>query len=199
LADVSEGFALRSAVNQANSAYNSANSTANTLGSEAQGIGANLTPFLTQEMLHPQGIGQTGLSAETAAAQAGAGGAASGLTGVANQRAAVSRNAGGFSAALDDAARQREKAAAGSSEAITGENEMLKQQQTQEGAAGLGKMYGTDTSGMLESQGQEAPDINAEANANKTGWLQNTLGILNTISGGGNAAANMKSAGMFGG
>ena len=100
MAHVSEGIALRSAVGQASNAYGSANNTANTLGSEAQGIGANLTPFLTQEMLHPQGIGQTGLSAETAAAEGGAGGAASGLTGVADQRAAVSRNAGGFTAAL---------------------------------------------------------------------------------------------------
>jgi hypothetical protein len=180
LADVVEGDELRNAVNQANSAEGTAASTGANLGAEAQGIGANLTPFLTEEMLHPQGVGQTGLAAETAAGEAGAGGAASGLMGVANQRAAVSRNAGGFSAALDEAARQRDKAAAGSSEGIAANNEMLKQQQSQEGATGLGHLYGTDTSGMLQSQGQEANDINAETNADKTGWLQNTLGILNT-------------------
>jgi hypothetical protein len=33
-------------------------------------------------------------------------------------------------------------------------------------------MYGTDTSGMLESQGQEANDVNTEFNASKYGWLQ---------------------------
>lgn len=180
---------MRNAVNQANQAEQGAVNTANTLGGEAQGIGANLTPFLTQEMLHPQGIGQTGLAAETAAGMAGAGGAASGLTGVANQRAAVSRNAGGFSAALDQAARERSKAAAGASEGIQAGNEQEKLQQQQEGARGLGNLYGTDTSGMLQSQGQEANDINAEVDANKTGWLQNTLAIINTlkpgISGGG--------------
>ena len=190
---------MRSAVNQATSAEQNAGNTANTLGGEGQGISANLTPFLTQEMLHPQGIGQTGLSAETAAAEGGAGGAASGLTGVANQRAAVSRNAGGFSAALDDAARQRDKAAAGASEGITGQNEMLKTQQQEEGARGLQGMYGTDTSGMLNAMGQQHEDINSEVDANKTGWLQNTLGILDTINGSGNAAANMKKAGLFGG
>ena len=179
---------MRSAVRSGEDAFNNANSTANTLGGEAQGIGSELTPFLTQEMLHPQGIGQTGLSAETGAALAGAGGAASGLTGAANERAAVSRNAGGFSAALDDAARQRAKAAAGASEGITAGNEQLKQQQVQEGAGGLQRMYGTDTSGMLESMGQEAPDINAQVNANKTGWLQNTLAIMDTLSGAGAAA-----------
>ena len=191
---VEGGRSLRNAVNQASSAYNEANNTANTLGGEAQGIGANLTPFLTQEMLHPQGIGQTGLSAETAAAEAGAGGAASGLTGVANQRAAVSHNAGGFSAALDDAARQREKAAAGVSEGITGENEMLKQKQMQEGAAGLGSMYGTDTSGMLKAESLLPEDVNAEANANKSGWLQNTLGILDTGANVANSIAKLRNS-----
>ena len=64
---------MRNAVNQASNAAGTAASTGATLGGEAQGIGANLTPFLTEEMLHPQGIGQTGLAAETAAAEGGAG------------------------------------------------------------------------------------------------------------------------------
>jgi hypothetical protein len=172
---------MRNAQNQANSAENTAVSTGATLGGEAQGIGANVTPFLTQEMLHPQGIGQTGIAAETGAALAGAGGADAGLVGQANQRAAVSRNTGGFQAALDDASRQRMKAAAGASEGIQANNENLKQQQSQEGAQGLEHMYGVDTSGMLQSQGQEANDINAEVNAGKSGWLQNTMGVLQGI------------------
>jgi hypothetical protein len=145
-------------------------------------------------MQNPQGIGQTGLSAETASALGGAGGSASGLTGVANQRAAVSRNAGGFQAALDDASRNRDKAAAGASEGITANNENLKMQQQQDAARGLQGMYGTDTSGMLQSQGQEANDINAESEANKTGWLQNALAIGGMVTGGGNAAANIMNA-----
>lgn len=179
---------MRSAVGQASSAYTNAGNTANTLGNEAQGIGANLTPFLTQEMTHPQGIGQTGLSAETGSALAGAGGAAAGLTGAADERAAVSRNAGGFSAALDDAARQRAKGAAGASEGITANNEQLKQQQVQDAAHGLQGMYGTDTSGMLNAMGQQHEDINSEIEGNKTGWLQNALAIANTVTGAGKAA-----------
>lgn len=173
----------RNAVNQANSAFNTAGSTGATLGGEAQGIGANVTPFLTQEMLHPEGYSQGDLSAMTAAAQGGAGGANAGLVGGADQRAAASRNAGGYSAALDDAARQREKASALGSEDIAAQNAGVKLNQQQQGASGLEKLYGVDTSGMLQSQGQEAPDVNAEANAGKSGWLQNTLGILNSING----------------
>ena len=182
---------MRNAVKQAGQAYDQSTQTADQLGANAQGIGANLTPFLTQEMLHPQGIGQTGLSAEEAAAQAGAGGAASGLTGAANQRAAVSRNAGGFSGALDEVARERMKAAAGSSEGITAQNEQLKQTQANQGAEGLNSLYGTDTSGMLGAQGHEAEDINAQVNAGKTGWLQNATGLLGTLTGGTDAYANL--------
>jgi hypothetical protein len=174
---------MRSAVGQANNAYNDANNTATGLGASASGISANLTPFLTQEMLHPQGLGQQGVGAEEAAALGGAGGAASGLTGQAMQRAATSRNAGGYQAALSDAARSRDKAAAGASEGIAAGNEQDKMRQQQEGAEGLGGMYKTDTSGMLQAMGQEAPDINSEVNASKSGWLQNTMGILNGLNG----------------
>ena len=173
----------RNAVNQATTAGNTAASTGATLSGESQGIGANLTPFLTQEMLHPQGLGQEGIGAEESAALGGAGGAAAGLTGMADQRAAATHNAGGYQAALADEARSREKAAAGASDGIQAQNENLKQQQQQEGASGLGGLYKTDTSGMLEAMGQEAPDVNAETNAGKSGWLQNGLAILNTING----------------
>jgi hypothetical protein len=183
---------MRSAVGQASNAYNQANNTSATLGGEGQAIGANLTPFLTQEMLHPQGLGQQGITAETSAALGGAGGAMSAFNGEAAQRAGASRNAGGFQAALDDASRQRMKAAAGASEGIQAQNENLKQTQQQEGAKGLQGMYGTDTSGMLESQGQEANDINAEVNASKSGWLQNAGALL------GDAAGVAGMAGGFG-
>ena len=175
---------MRNAQRQASNAATQAGATGAELGSEAQGIGANLTPFLTSEMLHPQGLGQEGITAETGAALGGAGGAHAGLVGGAMQRAAASRNSGGFQAALDDAARSRMKAAAGASEGIAAGNENLKQQQMQEGARGLQGLYGTDTSGMLSGMGQQAPDINAEVNAGKSGWLQDTMGIIGAINGG---------------
>ena len=174
---------MRSAVNQAKSAYNQATGTATDLGGRASGINANLTPFLTSEMLHPQGLGQEGIAAENSAALGGAGGAASGFVGQAAQRAAASRNPAAFQASLADAARSRDKAAAGASEGVAANNENLKQQQMQEGAGGLEKLYGVDTSGMLESQGQEANDINAEIAGNKTGWLQNVNDTISTLTG----------------
>lgn len=170
---------MRDAVNQAKTALGDAKNTAATLGGQAQTIGSQITPFLTQEMLHPQGLGQEGIGAETGAALGGAGGANAGLVGQAMQRAGASRNAGGFQAALGEAARERTKAAAGASEGIMAGNENLKQTQRQEGEKGLQGMFGTDTSGMLSAMGQEAGDINAEVNADKSGWLQNSLGMVN--------------------
>ncbi len=175
---------MRNAQRQAGQAADQASAVGANLGSEGQAIGSQITPFLTSEMLHPQGIGQEGLAAETGAALGGAGGAASGLVGMANQRAATSRNAGGFQAALDDVSRNRMKAAAGASEGIQAGNENLKQQQMQEGAKGLQGLYGTDTSGMLSAMGQVPEDVNSEVNAGKSGWLQNTLGIIAAINGG---------------
>lgn len=176
---------MRSAVNSGKQAFNTAANTGAELGSEGQAVGANLTPFLTDEMLYPQGLGQEGIGAETGAALGGAGGAASGLVGGELQRAATSRNAGGVDAALDSVARERMKAAGNASEGIQAQNQNLMEQQRQAGASGLSKMYGIDTSGMLESQGQQAGDINAEAEAGKSGWLQNTLAIMKTLQGAG--------------
>lgn len=176
---------MKSAANQAKSTYNQAVDTSGMLGSEAQGIGSNLTPFLTSEMLHPEGLGQEGIGAETGAALGGAGGAMSGFSGAAAQRAAASRNAGGYGAALADAARERMKAGAGASEGIQAQNENLKQSQRQEGAAGLGSLYGTDTSGMLNAMNQQRGDIQTElqASAAPEGWMSTANNLMDTVGG----------------
>ena len=163
---------MRNAVGQAGTAATTAADTGANLGGAATGISGNLTPFLTEEMLHPQGVGQTGLGAEEAAAMGGAGGATAGFTGEAAQRAAASRNAGGYQAALADAARSRQQAEAGASEGIVANDEKLKQEQAQEGAEGLGGLYKTDTSGMLTAMGQVPEDVNAEAECvgKRGGW-----------------------------
>ena len=172
------GLFTNPGVGQAKSSYDSAVNTSGMLGSEAQGIGANLTPFLTEEMLHPQGFGQQGLSAMNGAASGGAGGALSAFEGGAAQRAGAMHNAGGFQASMDDASRNAMKAKAGASEGIAADNAKLQQNQMQEGASGLGGMYKTDTSGMLDAMGQEHNDINSEVEAGKAGpaWMS-TLGM----------------------
>ena len=181
------GLFSNAGVSQANSAYGSAVNTAGMLGGEAQGINANLTPFLTQEMLHPQGYGQQGLSAMNAAASGGAGGALSAFQGGAAQRAGAMHNAGAFQASMDDASRNAMKARADASENIAAQNANLQQEQSQQGAAGLGGMYKTDTSGMLDAMGQERGRTSrreCEAGQAGPGWLSSMgkgLGIAGGI------------------
>jgi len=192
------GRLMRDAVNRAKQAEETAANTGARLGEQAEGISANLTPFLTSELQHPQGYSQGDTSAMLAAGLGGAGGATSGITGLANKEAATSRNAGGFQSALADAARQRMKAAAGASEGIAATNANLKQTQQQDAARGLQGMYGTDTSGMLGAMGQEANDINAEVNASKTGWLQNANQLMDTVSKGAKIAGGFGVPGFSG-
>ena len=122
------------------------------------------------------------------------------MQGGAAQRAAVSRNSGGYQAALDDAARQRTKAAAGASEGIQSQNENLKQQQMQEGAKGLGGMYGVDTSGMLNAMNQERGDIGTElaASAAPDSWMSTTQNLLGTLGGAAKLAAGFGVPGFSG-
>jgi hypothetical protein len=176
---------VRSAVSNANNAFTQANNTADSLNGAASSISGNLTPFLTQRMEHPEGYSQQDTSAMLAAGLGGAGGESAGLGGAANKEAAVTRNAGGFQAALSDAARQRMKAAAGTSEGIAAQNANLKQTQQDEAAKQLQGLYGTDTSGMLNAMGQEHEDVNSAVNAGQTGWLQNTMSVLNGLNFGG--------------
>ena len=174
---------MRNAVGQAKSAADTARDTGAGYGAQAQGVGSTLTPFLTSELMHPQGFSQQDQSAQVAAGLAGSGGAKSGLVGEAAQRAGVSRNAGGFQAALGEAARERQKAAAGASEGIAAENANLRETQRQAAAKGLQGLYDTDVGAGLEAQGQVSQDINAQANANQTGWLQNMNDTIRAISG----------------
>src|ERR1700743_3119785 len=60
-----------------------AGNTAAGFGSSASGISANLLPFLTRELNNPQGFSQQDTTQMLNQAQAGAGGATSGLMGAA--------------------------------------------------------------------------------------------------------------------
>jgi hypothetical protein len=182
---------MRSASNAAGAAAGTAASTGAGLGASASGIGATLTPFLAGELNNPQGYTQDQNSAMLSSALGGAGGATAGIVGQANQEAATSRNAGGFQAVLADAARSRSKAAAGASEGIAADSARLAQQKQQDAAKQLQQQYSTDTSGMLDSNGQVSNDINAQVNASKSGWLQNATGIVNSLANAGSAAAGL--------
>lgn len=134
-------------------------------GAQASGVSAQLLPFLTRELNNPMGFSQQQEGSMLGAAEGGAGGSTAGLTTEANLKAARDRNSGGFSGALDEAARQKDKALAGASEGIAGQNANLQQEQQQNAASGLSKIQGMDTDAQLKAMGLIAPDVNASASA----------------------------------
>lgn len=175
----------RAAQSQANNLANTDSSNAGTLNSEAQGTYSTLNPFLQNELRSPQGYSQQALTAMLGADQAGAGGATAGLTGQANLQAARTRNASGFSSALDAAARSRQQASAQGSEQIAGDNAKLQEQQQQNAASGLQGLYGTNSDAAMKALGLQDQAINTSLDASKTGWLQNTEGLLTSVRGAG--------------
>lgn len=185
---------MRDAVSSAANAAKTAGFTSSGYGADASTIGSNLVPFESRMLTTPSGYSQQDIGAMLTQGLAGAGGANSALVGSANKNAAATRNPIGFSAALDAAARSRDKAAAGVGEDIASKNAGVKLQQQNTAADVLSKLYGVDVNAQNQASGQIAPDINAEVNANKSGWLQNFEGILDTLSGAGTSAAGLKKA-----
>lgn len=178
----------RAAVNQASNLVGTAGTQAAQDNASAAGTRSTLNPFLTSELLHPQGFSQADTTSMLSAGQAGAGGATAGVTGLANLQTARTRNAGGFGTALDAAARARTQAAAGSSEGIAADNAKLKQTQQQDAASGLQGLYGTDSGNALKALGLQDQAIGTETDAGKSGWLQNSMDVIKALGGGAQGA-----------
>jgi hypothetical protein len=73
-------------------------------------------------------------------------------------------------------------ATADASEGIAAKNAGLQQQQQQDASNQLGGLYKTDTSGMLQSQGQEANDIKVGQTGGIVGDIGTTLGDIGGIA-----------------
>lgn len=181
----------RQQVGQANQTFKTATNNATQYGDNASAIGGNLTPFLTQRMLNPQGYSQGDMGAMLANAFGSAGGATSGITGQANLQAGRSRNDAGFSTALDDAARQRTAAAASTSEGIAANDANLKQDQSNNAARMLQGLYGTDVGAQNDALNTANNATNTGIEAGKSGWLQNMNAIISTLNGSANAAGSL--------
>lgn len=171
----------RWAQSQAKNAAATDAGTAATFQGEAQGEHSQLAPFFSQEMNAQHGYNPNQLNELLTAAEAGAGAAAGDVASKTDQLAARTRNASGFTKSLQEQARDRSKAAAGASEGIAAADVGAAKDLNQEGARGLMGLYGADTKGMLDAMGQRTNDINAEVEAGKSGWLQNTLDTVKTI------------------
>lgn len=168
-----------------------ANTVAGQAGTNAGQERATLIPTLKNDVNNPTGYTANEQNQQLAAAEAGAGGATSGLTGAAGLMAARTRNTGANPAILDSIARSKAGASAKASEGIAADSSKLAQMKRQSALGGLNNMYGQDVSQQMKAMGLSTDAINAEVNAGKSGWLQNTLDTINALkpSGGGGQSA----------
>ena len=171
----------RQAQSNAQKTYNAASGIAGTSENNANAIFNQLMPQFESEVSNPTGIGPSGLAAENTAAQQSTGGSTAGAVGGMNQMAARTRNKGGFQIAGDEAARQGTRQNSQLAVENQAQNERLKQQQKQAGLAGEAGLYGQNMQEILGALGQETGANNSEINAGNSGWLQNTMGILNSV------------------
>lgn len=176
---------------QAKNNATTAGSTAAGYGSSAGSEGATLNPFYTSEMKATHAFNPNQMNELLTAAEAGSGGATGALTGQAALEGARTRNASGFTKSLDEAARDKAKASAGASEGIAAEDVMGAKQLNQEGAAGMQGLYGTNVGAQLKAMGQQNEDIGTAVQAGNSGWLQNTMGMMNSLSNGAKGAASL--------
>jgi hypothetical protein len=189
---------------QAGQQYNQANTAAGQYGSAATNEGAQLNPFLSQEMKAKHLFDPNQVNEMLTAADAGAGGATGALTGQAGLEAQRTHNSSGFTKTLDDIARDKSKALAGTSEGIASEDVMGAKNLNQQGAAGLQGLYGTNVGAQMKAMGLADQDINTELKAQEAGptWLHGLsqfsqgLDLLNGTPG--NAQGQGSSNGILG-
>ena len=164
---------LRAISNQQAGNATTASNVAGGLNTAAQGIGNTVTPALTQEATSPQGMGQTALTAMNTAGLQSTGGGQGAAQGQGNLEAARTRNAGAFQPAVDEAARGALRQNSTNALGTTLANEQLKQQQKQQGLAGLQGLYGTNLNAAVGN-------ANSSNNA-LAGAAQSQEGAINSV------------------
>lgn len=181
----------RDAQNQAKDAVKNQNQHAADYTRNANDVFSTLDPQLKAEATAPQGYGANDLAAANTAVGQSTGGATAGAVGQAGLMAARTGNRGGFQSALGESAREGGRTNADAALKIQGANADLKQKQQQAGIQGLQGLYGTNVNATLGAMGLTPGTINAETNAGNSGWLQNTMGVLGTLSQGAQGAGSL--------
>jgi len=166
-----------------------ATGTASGYGNTAGDVGATLIPGLTRQFTNPEGFSPTDLNNQFVAAEQASGGATGALNDQARLQAARTRNTGSTAAIMDQAARRGGQNLSTAALDIQNKNAMLKEQQRQQAAKQLESIYGTDVGAQLKSMGIANEDLGTALEAGKSGWLQNTLNTINTITGAAKSAA----------
>jgi hypothetical protein len=181
----------RAAEQQAKGTYGQASAAGSQAGQNANSIFGTLLPQYEKEAAAPEGFAP-GEKAEMMTAAAGStGGSTAGAIGRNNLIAARTRNRGGFQIANDEAAREGGRQLSSDVLGVDNEDARLKKEESSEGLRGMAGLYGQNENALMESLGAENNSTNNLINAGKSGWLQNTLGVLGALGQGASGAGSI--------
>lgn len=158
-------------------------------GSSAQQIGSSLIPGLERQAQGGQGLTPQQKNAALVSGAEAAGGTAGAAGGSAALEKMRTRNPAGFSAALDEVAREKGRQMSRNALNVENLDTNVANQKQREAQQLLSGLYGTDVSGQLKAMGLANEDLNTALQAGKSGWLQNTEGLIDTLTSG---AKNVK-------
>ena len=178
----------RKAQGQASSNVSTANSVAGGAGANAAQISSSLIPGLEREAANPTGFTPVQKNNMLVSGAEAIGGVNAGLKGEANLASSRTRNAGGFAPALDEAARIKSRQLGTNALNVQNEDARLAQEKQQFAQKQLQGLYGLDTTNQLKAMGLSDEAIQQELAAGRQGWLQNTEGVIDTLTGAAKAA-----------
>ena len=182
---------------QANQERKTADTTAGGLGSEASGIAGTVIPGLEREATNPTGFGAEDVNNMLVAGGEAAGGVNAGIAGEANLEAARTRNAGGFANALDEASRVKSRQLSRNALDVSNANALEREKKRMFAQGELSNIMNSDRANQLRAMGLSEEAIANELKAGQQGWLQNTEGIIKTVSDAMNPLSKLK--GLFSG
>jgi hypothetical protein len=175
-------------------AQNTYNTADNLTGASTASKGSlynNLFGTYQNEAVNPTGFNPTDLAHMTTATEQSAGGGLGAATGKAAQYAAANRNLGSFAPALGEASRDASRSLSDATLGIQNKNALLKEGQRQEGISGMQGLENQENNDILASLGIQNNSTEAETNAEKTGWFQNMLGLMNAVGNDATGAGSM--------
>ena len=175
---------------QATGAATQASNLSTNLTNNSNALYSTLAPTLEGEVAHPTGYNPMDLAKMNTAAEQSAGGTQAGATGQGALLASRTKNPGTAAAAIAESARGAGEDLSQKALGIQTGNARLKQQQQQEGIAGLGGLTNEETNAGITSLGQVAPLVQANTaavNASYDPFTDILDPTLNALKGAGGA------------
>ena len=177
------GNPFQGVVNQAGGQFSTENQQGSSLFGQGQGITNQLSPYFSNLLNNPQGLGATTMSQLMTQAGQGTAGATGAAARTAQDIAARTGNTAAAPGAVASADKAGMATLSGVQNNLAIKNAMDKQTQQQEGAAGLSGLLKGDLSGAEGFEGLANSALNTELNAKQDQYGAEKYGAQNAMKG----------------